>query len=61
MQTQSRPVRLPERLAFRCSTRLAEAIRQAAEEEDASPSDLVRRIVNERLVAGARPPTRVAA
>lgn len=48
-----RPARLPERYQFRCSSRLADAIRAAAEREEATPSELVRRIVRERLVGPA--------
>jgi hypothetical protein len=53
--------RFPVRVAFLCSAKLADAIRSIADQEESTPSDLVRRIVNERLVAGARSPIRVAA
>lgn len=57
--TTKRSIRLPERHQFRCSAKLANAIRAVAEREEATPSELVRRIVRERLLAvgfGLRPP-----
>lgn len=50
-RTPARPVRNPERLIFRCSTKLADAIRVAADQEEATPSEIVRRIIRERLFA----------
>jgi hypothetical protein len=49
-RTPARPVRNSERLIFRCSSKIATAIRAAAEREEATPSELVRRIVRERLL-----------